>query len=232
MTSILKFNRSLVLAGSLAFSSIAIAQLNTTEQRASYAIGTDLANNLISQGIELSVDAFLLGLEDQLKSNPLKLSEAEMADAIREFMTLLESKQNEQLKTLAEDNLKKGQAFLAENKKKPDVVTLDSGLQYRVIEKGEGSKPKDSDKIIAHYRGRLIDGTEFDSSYNRGTPIQFELSGVIPGWQQAIKLMQPGAKWEVFIPADLAYGMQGAGNAIGPNETLIFEIHFITTAVE
>jgi FKBP-type peptidyl-prolyl cis-trans isomerase FklB len=232
MTSILKFNRSLALAGSLAFSSIAAAQLSTTEQRASYAIGTDLANNLISQGIELNVDSFLLGLEDQLKSNPLKLSEAEMTDAIREFMTLLEAKQNAQLQSQSEENLIKGQAFLAENKKKPDIITLESGLQYRVIEEGEGAMPNENDRIIAHYRGRLIDGTEFDSSFNRGTPIQFELNGVIPGWQEAIKRMRPGAKWEVFIPAELAYGLQGAGNAIGPNETLIFEIHFITTAVE
>lgn len=223
---------SLLLIGALSFSGMASASLSTTEQKASYTIGHDLANNLTQQGLEIDIDAFLLGLEDQLKSRTLKLSEDEMVDAIRQFTESLELKQNKQLQLAADENLSKGQAFLAENKKKPGIITLDSGLQYRVVEQGKGATPSEKDVIIAHYSGRLIDGTEFDSSYNRGTPIQFELGGVIAGWQQAIKLMQPGAKWEVFIPSELAYGLRGAGDAVGPNEVLIFDIHFITTAVE
>jgi FKBP-type peptidyl-prolyl cis-trans isomerase FklB len=231
MQSLSRISRHLLLASSLAFSSTTFAGLSTAEQRASYAIGVDLANNLTSQGIELSVDAFLQGLGDHLRGQSLALTEHEMANAIREFTRGLEMKQNERLAALADENLKKGQDFLAQNKKKSGVVTLDSGLQYLVIEPGKGTPPTDKDRIIAHYRGKLIDGTEFDSSYNRGTPIEFELGGVIPGWQQALKLMKPGAKWEIFVPADLAYGIQGAGNVIGPNEVLVFEIHFIVTAV-
>ncbi|WP_044407994.1 FKBP-type peptidyl-prolyl cis-trans isomerase [Thiomicrospira microaerophila] len=231
MQSLSRISRHLLLASSLAFSSATFADLSTAEQRASYAIGVDLANNLTSQGIELSVEAFLQGLGDTLRGQSLALTEQEMANAIREFTRDLEIKQNERLASIAEENLLLGQAFLAENKKKPGIVTLDSGLQYRVIEQGKGAHPTDQDRIIAHYTGRLIDGTEFDSSYNRGTPIEFELGGVIAGWQQALKLMKPGAKWEIFVPTDLAYGTQGAGNVIGPNEVLIFDIHFIVTAV-
>lgn len=210
----------------------ALAQLNNNEQKASYSIGVDLANNLKDQGLELDVDAFLMGLEDRLKEKSLKLSQEQRAQAISEFTKTLEAKQSQRHQALAQENLKRGQAFLVENKNKPGIQTLDSGLQYRVIESGEGTSPTEQDLIIAHYRGKLIDGTEFDSSYSRGTPIEFKMTNVIPGWQQALKRMKPGAKWEIFVPADLAYGERGAGGVIGPNEVLIFDIHFIITGVE
>jgi FKBP-type peptidyl-prolyl cis-trans isomerase FklB len=217
----------------LSFSQLTFAQpLETVEQQASYAIGTDLAKNLKSQGIELNTEAFLLGLKDVLNNQPLKLNEEQMTSAVNEFRTELQAKQQQLKQQQAKQNAEKSQAFLQDNKTKPGITTLDSGLQYKVIESGEGQPPKDNATIIAHYRGRLIDGTEFDSSYNRGTPIEFQLQNVIPGWQQALKLMKPGAKWEIYVPSELAYGSQGAGNVIGPNQALIFEIHFISTAVE
>jgi FKBP-type peptidyl-prolyl cis-trans isomerase FklB len=227
-----RFKTSTILISALVSSSALATDLTTVDQKASYSIGVDLANNLSNQGIELQVDAFLLGLEDRLKQRNLKLTEQQMSDAIMSFTRSLELKQDQRLAAIADENLKKGQAFLANNRTKANIKTLDSGLQYRIIEEGKGASPTDQDRIIAHYRGRLIDGSEFDSSYNRGTPIEFELGGVISGWQQALKLMKPGAKWEIFIPSDLAYGTQGAGNVIGPNEVLIFDIHFITTAID
>ncbi|UQB41604.1 FKBP-type peptidyl-prolyl cis-trans isomerase [Thiomicrospira microaerophila] len=226
-----KIKKSALLIGTLFISQNALANFDNLEQKASYAIGVDLANNLESQGIELDVDAFLLGLGDRLKKHELKLSEQQMAKAIQDFTQALEMKQNERYAALAKQNLERGKAFLNENKTKPGVNQLESGLQYRVVEQGTGPKATDSDVIIAHYRGRLIDGSEFDSSYNRGVPIEFKLNGVIPGWQEALKLMNAGSKWEIFVPADLAYGERGAGSVIGPNEVLIFEINFITTAV-
>ncbi|HEY7160344.1 MAG TPA: FKBP-type peptidyl-prolyl cis-trans isomerase, partial [Acidobacteriota bacterium] len=128
----------------------------------------------------------------------------------------------------AEDNKKKGDAFLAENKTKEGVVTTASGLQYKVLRPGKGPKPKLEDTVTTHYRGTLLDGTEFDSSYKRNEPVSFQLKGVIPGWTEALQLMETGAKWQIFIPADLAYGPKGAGGVIGPNETLIFEVELIS----
>ena len=223
---------SCIIGLSLATSHHALqaSPLNSTLEQASYAVGVDLANNLQIQGINLDTDAFLLGLRDSLTAQNLKLSPEQMQSALTRFQEELELSRNEELQAQAEQNLAKGQAFLTANAQQEGVITLPSGLQYRVLEQGEGPNPTKDDVIIAHYRGELIDGTEFDSSYNRGIPIQFALANVIPGWQEVIQLMQPGAKWQVFIPSDLAYGLQGAGSMIGPNETLIFEIHFITTA--
>lgn len=221
-----------VLALALTFNYAHAASLSSTEQKASYAIGVDLATNLQNQGIDIQVDSFLLGLEDALKNNELKLTSEQMAEALEAFRTSLEAKQQAEQKALADKNQKEGEAFLAKNKDKSDIKTLDSGLQYRVIEEGKGAHPTEDDTIIAHYKGTLLDGTEFDSSYNRNAPIEFKMNNVIMGWQQALKLMKPGSKWEIFVPADLAYGTRGAGKVIGPNQTLIFEIHFISTAAE
>lgn len=229
----MRFKQTLIasMIAGLAFATTSQANsLDSTLEQASYAVGVDLANNLQMQGINLDTDAFLLGLRDSLTAQNLKLTAEQMQTALARFQEELELSRNTELQALAEQNLAKGEAFLAENALKEGIVTLPSGLQYRIIEQGEGPNPNTDDVIIAHYRGELIDGTEFDSSYNRGVPIQFALANVIPGWQEVIQLMQPGAKWQVFIPSDLAYGLQGAGNMIGPNETLIFEIHFITTA--
>lgn len=214
----------------LAISSNAFAadsKLKTVEQKASYTLGTDLAKNFQQQGIDIDADALILGFEDAMKKRPLKLTKEEMNASIQALKKQIMAKKMAELETKAQTNLKKGEAFLAENKKKPGVKTLPSGLQYRVIQEGKGPHPTDDDYITAHYEGKLIEGTVFDSSYKRGSPIVFQLSNVIPGWQEALKLMRPGAKWEIFVPAKLAYGKKGAGKVIGPNETLIFTVELI-----
>lgn len=227
-------SNKLITLSALAFTfgSVQAASLSTTEQKASYAIGVDLANNLQNQGIEIQVDSFLLGLEDSLKKNELKLTNEQMAESLDAFRASLEAKQQAEKQALAEQNKKEGDAFLTKNKLKPGIKSLDSGLQYRIIEEGKGAHPNEEDTIIAHYKGTLLDGTEFDSSYKRNAPIEFKMDNVILGWQEALKLMKPGSKWEIFVPSELGYGLRGAGNVIGPNQTLIFEIHFISTAAE
>jgi FKBP-type peptidyl-prolyl cis-trans isomerase FklB len=136
--------------------------------------------------------------------------------------------QKEMIAKLGEKNKAEGEAFLAENKKKEGVKTLPSGLQYKVIKAGTGKKPKVTDTVTTHYRGTLMNGTEFDSSYRRGQPVSFQVNGVIPGWTEALQLMEEGAKWQLFIPSNLAYGERGAGRDIGPNATLVFEIELLS----
>jgi len=205
--------------------------LDTVEQKASYTLGADLAKNFIQQGIEIDSDALIMGFEDALKKRPLKLNQQEMNSAIQALKQKIMAKRLADFKAKADENHKKGQAFLAENQKKPGVHTTDSGLQYKILQKSkntDNSHPTEDSTVIAHYEGRLIDGKIFDSSYQRGTPLKFELSNVIPGWQEALKMMKPGDIWEVYIPAKLAYGEKGAGNTIGPNETLIFKVELIS----
>ena len=137
-------------------------------------------------------------------------------------------KREEEQKKLAEKNAKEGEAFFAENKKKEGIVTLPSGLQYKVIKEGDGPTPKATDTVSVNYKGTFIDGTEFDSSYKRNQPATFKVKGVIPGWVEALQLMKVGSKWQIFIPASLAYGDKGAGNVIGPNATLIFEVELLS----
>jgi FKBP-type peptidyl-prolyl cis-trans isomerase FklB len=144
------------------------------------------------------------------------------------FKEEMTKKQEEAMKKAAEKNKKDGAAFLAENKKKEGVVTLPSGLQYKIITQGTGNTPKATDTVTVNYRGSLVDGTEFDSSYKRGQPATFPVNGVIKGWTEALQLMKEGAKWQLFIPSDLAYGEKGAGNVIGPNATLIFDVELIS----
>ena len=150
------------------------------------------------------------------------------SEAMAAFKEEMMKKHEEELKKAAEKNKKEGEAFLAENKKKEGVVTLPSGLQYKVIKEGDGQMPKDTDMVTVNYRGTLVDGTEFDSSYKRGNPATFPVNGVIPGWQEALKLMKVGSKWQLFVPAGLAYGEKGAGSTIGPNATLIFEVELLS----
>jgi len=221
--------KALVLSLGMALSVSAFANntLQTTDQKASYALGLDLAENFSRQGVAIDVKAFSLGLEDALSGNPLKLTEQEMAQALTEVKKQIMAKQQAQRQSQAQANLEEGKAYMAKNAKQPDVKTLDSGIQYKVIKTGTGSSPTADDTIFAHYEGRLIDGTVFDSSYKRGTPLKFQMTGVIPGWGEVLKHMKPGDKWEAVIPSDLAYGQRGAGNKIGPNKTLIFTIELI-----
>jgi len=156
------------------------------------------------------------------------MTEQEYRDTMTAFEREMKLKQVAQLKELTEKNKQEGEAFLAENKKKDAVITLPSGLQYKVIKKGAGKTPKATDTVTVNYRGTLINGTEFDSSYLRGQPASFKVNGVIRGWTEALQLMKEGAEWQLYIPSDLAYGERGAGRDIGPYSTLIFEVELIS----
>lgn len=196
--------------------------LQNAKDSASYAIGVQISNNFLMNGIEADVnfDAIAAGLLENIKGNA-KIS-IENADEIVNsyFAKLGESKNG--------DKIKRGEEFLAQKEKEPGVIKTQSGLLYKEITAGSGASPKATDKVKTHYRGTLIDGTEFDSSYKRGEPTVFPVNAVIKGWTEALQLMKPGAKWELYIPYYLAYGERGAGQLIGPYETLIFEIELIS----
>lgn len=220
-----------IIAIGLAFTPSAFAAnngLSTSEQKASYTLGADLAKNFTERGLKIDIKAFTLGLEDAIKHRPLKLTEEEMMSAISDVKKEMLEKQQAERKAIGDANIKEGQDFLASNAKKSGVISLPSGVQYKVITEGKGAYPTEDDTLIAHYSGTLIDGTEFDSSYKRGTPLKFQMGSVIKGWGEVMKLMAPGAKWEVYIPADMAYGAKGAGEVIGPHQTLIFTVELIT----
>lgn len=202
--------------------------LKTQKDRVSYIIGMDVGTNLKTQGVEVNPDILFQGLKDGLSGNKPLLTEKDVSETIAAFQKEIKAKQEEMMKQTGEKNKKEGEAYLVANKKKEGVVTLPSGLQYKVIKKGAGKKPKATDTVTTHYRGTLIDGTEFDSSYKRGQPVSFPVSGVIPGWTEALQLMEEGARWQLFIPSSLAYGERGAGPQIGPHATLIFEIELIS----
>lgn len=194
--------------------------LKSDKEKFSYAIGHQIAQNIKSRGFEVDAKALTQAIIDELSGKPPQLSPTDMQAAFIAY-------QQKRTEALSAKNKQAGDAFLAANKQKPGVTSLPSGLQYKVIEAGKGQKPKVSDTVVVHYRGTLIGGEEFDSSYGRGEPATFALNGIIQGWQEALQLMPVGSKWEVYMPAELAYGTRGAGDAIGPNETLIFQIELI-----
>jgi len=198
--------------------------LKNQKEKMSYIIGMDIGNNLKKQGIDIETNILINGIKDAFASAKSLLSEQEIRETLATFQKEMQAKQEE----IGKKNKKEGEAFLAENKKKEGVKTLPSGLQYKVIKAGTGKKPKLTDTVTAHYRGTLIDGAEFDSSYKRGQPASFSVSGVIPGWTEALQLMEEGTKWGLFIPPNLAYGERGGGAMIGPNATLIFEVELIS----
>jgi FKBP-type peptidyl-prolyl cis-trans isomerase FklB len=199
--------------------------LKNQKDKISYIIGMDIGTNLKKQSIDIDSNILAKGVKDALAGTKPLLTEQEIQETMMAFQKDMMAKQEE----IGKKNKKEGEAFLAENKKKEGVKTLPSGLQYKVIKAGTGKKPKLSDTVTAHYRGTLIDGTEFDSSYKRGQPATFPVSGgMIPGWTEALQLMEEGAKWQLFIPSNLAYGEKGAGRDIGPNATLIFEIELVS----
>lgn len=202
--------------------------LKSEKEKLSYSIGMQIGSDLRRQAIDVEVDLLLRGLKDGFSGAKTLLTEQEVRQVLTAFQKEMVAKQKETAKALGEKNKKEGEAFLAENKKKPGVVTLPSGLQYKVIKAGTGKKPKATDTVKTHYRGTLIDGTEFDSSYRRGEPAIFPVNGVIRGWTEALQLMEEGAKWQLFIPSALAYGERGAGPLIGPHATLIFEVELIS----
>ena len=204
------------------------ALLQTSKEKQSYSMGADIGKRLKSQSIDVNADSFSLGLKDALSGGKMLLTEEEIRESLSSLQKELMEKQAEKNRLLGEKNKTEGEAFLAENKKKEGVITLPSGLQYKVIKEGTGKQPSADATVETNYRGTLIDGTEFDSSYKRGQPATFPVNGVIQGWTEALQLMKEGAKWQLFVPANLAYGERGAGNVIGPNATLIFEVELIS----
>jgi FKBP-type peptidyl-prolyl cis-trans isomerase FklB len=202
--------------------------LKNQKDKVSYSIGLNigrnLANDLKKQSIDIDPNILAKGIQDALAGAKPLLTDQE----IQETMVAFQKEMMAKLEEMAKKNKADGEAFLAENKKKEGVRTLPSGLQYKVIKAGTGKKAKADDTVTANYRGTLIDGTEFDSSYKRGQPATFSVSGVIPGWTEALQLMEEGAKWQLFIPSNLAYGERGTGSIIGPNATLIFEVELVS----
>lgn len=195
--------------------------LKNANDSLSYGLGVLIASNLKQQGFaDIDVDQFSKGLAAALKGDNLLITQADAEKIIREEGAKMKMKMHEV-------NKKAGEDFLAENKKRPGVITLDNGLQYEVMKEGNGAKPKASDEVNVHYHGTLISGEEFDSSVSRGEPISFKLSQVIKGWTEILQLMPIGSKWRVYIPYDLAYGERSAGPHIQPYSTLIFEIELL-----
>ncbi len=196
--------------------------------RLSYALGLSMGHNFRASGIEkISVQDFADGVAAVYYGEAPKMTIEEAKAEVQSFFQGLQAKQEEAAKAMAEINAKSGQEFLDANGKRTEVNVLPSGLQYEVLEEGKGPKPGPGDQVTVHYTGKLIDGTVFDSSEDRGEPATFGVTQVIPGWVEALQLMNAGSKWRLFIPSQLAYGPQGAGGVIGPNQTLIFDVTLI-----
>lgn len=203
------------------------ADLKTTQDSVSYIIGTSIGKNLKAQKVEVSVSQLARGIQDVMDSSTLLITDAQAETIMNAFQQRMIARQEEEAHAAGEVHRKEGEAFLAENKTKPGINVTASGLQYKVIKMGTGPKPKADQTVTVHYSGRTIDGKEFDSSYKRGEPTTFGVSQVIKGWTEALQLMPVGSKWELYIPADLAYGDRGAGQTIPPGATLIFEVELL-----
>lgn len=197
------------------------------KEKISYGIGVGVARDFKQRGVELEVDTFLKGLRDELSGSKLLMTEKDLDETMHAYEHELRMKQKQLEKIAGEENMKTGEAFLAANAKKEGVTTLPSGLQYKVLKAGEGKKPVDTDAVVINYRGTLVDGTEFDSSYRTGQPAVFKIMTVIPGLREAFQLMNSGSKWTIFIPSQLAYGDRKVYK-IGPNSTLIFDVELLS----
>lgn len=198
------------------------------KQKESYALGMNLAHRLKDQPVDLDKAALVQGFKDELTGAKTQLTDDEASVELQKLSAVAQANAQKKQQEAAEANMKEGETFLAANKTKEGVVALPSGLQYKIEKQGTGPKPAASDTVVCNYRGTFINGTEFDSSYKRGQPATFLVGGVIKGWTEALQLMPVGSKWELFIPADLAYGERGAGGVIGPNSTLIFEVELLS----
>ena len=224
--------RLIICLGAVCIASLGLAedkpQLKDQKDKASYSIGYDIGETFKKQKIELNVDALIAGLKEALGGKEASLSKEDREKTLQAFQKEMMEKQIAASKEAATKNQAEGEKFLAENKTKDGVKTTASGLQYKVLKEGSGPSPKESDTVVTNYRGTLIDGTEFDSSYKRDKPAEFPVNRVIKGWTEALQLMKPGAKYQLFIPSALAYGERGAGQLIGPNATLIFEVELVS----
>ena len=202
-------------------------ELKDQKDKESYSLGYQFGQSLKYQGLEINLEVYESGIKDALGgTNPL-LSREEIQKTVSEIQQRVMAARQKELKEKAEKNLAEGKAFLEENKKKEGVKTLPSGLQYKVLAEGSGKTPKASDQVTVNYKGTFINGSEFDSSYKRGTPATLEVDKVVPGWKEALRLMKEGSKWQLFIPPELGYGERGTG-PIPPNSVLIFEVELIS----
>jgi FKBP-type peptidyl-prolyl cis-trans isomerase FklB len=203
--------------------------LKTQKDKASYAIGLNIGKSMHKDSVDVDAAILLRGLKDGLTGSKPLLTDDEARASMVALQADLRKKQEEKMLVQGEANKKAGEAFLAENKTKDGVVTLPSGLQYKILTEGTGPKPTATDTVVCNYKGTLLDNTEFDSSFKRGQPATFPISGVIKGWTEALQLMPVGSKWQLFIPSDLAYGARGGpGGSIGPNATLVFEVELMS----
>lgn len=203
------------------------APLDTLEKRASYAIGMNFAQSMKSQKVPIDLELLIQGMRDAFGDGEPRMSQQEIQQAFQEFQSMMGERQKKEHDEQAAANQKQADEFFAENKSKPGVVTTDSGLQYMVMREGDGPKPTLQDRVSVHYTGTLLDGTKFDSSYDRNQPATFPVGGVISGWKEAIQLMPVGSKYKLWIPPDLAYGANGQGQVIGPNAALVFEVELL-----
>ncbi len=202
--------------------------LTTDKQKFSYALGMNLGGNLHHQSVEIDPTTFMRGLKDAMAGRKTQLTDEEAHTVLSQMQDKMRAVQMQKMQQESAANKKKGEDFLAANKSKPGVVTLPSGLQYKIIKEGTGPKPTAKDTVVCNYKGTLIDGKEFDSSYKRGQPVTFPVSGVIKGWTEALQLMPVGSTWELYIPSDLAYGDRGAGQDIQPGDALVFQVELLS----
>jgi FKBP-type peptidyl-prolyl cis-trans isomerase FklB len=206
-----------------------VLTLKTQKEKASYAIGLNIGKSMHKDSVDVDPAIVLRGMKDGLAGNKPLLTDDEARATMVALQADLRKKQEEKMLVQGETNKKEGETFLAENKTKEGIVTLPSGLQYKILKEGTGPKPTAADTVVCQYKGALLDNTEFDSSYKRGQPATFPVSGVIKGWTEALQLMPVGSKWELFVPSELAYGARGGpGGGIGPNATLVFEVELMS----
>lgn len=224
--------RLIICLGAVCIASLGLAQdkpqLKDQKDKASYSIGYDIGETFKKQKIDLNIDTLVTGLKEAMGGKEAAMSKEDREKTLQAFQKEMMEKQIAASKEAATKNQAEGEKFLAENKTKDGVKTTASGLQYKVLKEGSGASPKETDTVVTNYRGTLIDGTEFDSSYKRNEPATFPVNRVIKGWTEALQLMKPGAKYQLFIPSSLAYGERGAGQLIGPNATLIFEVELLS----
>lgn len=219
---------ALALAGTttLSLAHDPVKTLESRDQKVSYGFGLMLGKRMNNDLPDLDVGTFIQGVKDAVEGKAAMMTDEEIGQLLNEYQREQQQKQMEELQKLSEENKKTGAAFLEENKNKEGVVTLESGLQYKVINEGKGIQPGPTDTVKVHYTGTLINGSVFDSSVERGEPVSFPVNGVIEGWTEALQLMPQGSKWQLFIPSDLAYGANG-NRSIGPNETLLFDVELL-----
>jgi len=203
-------------------------ELKNRKDKESYSLGYQFGQYVKSQGVDINLEVYTSGIKDALGDKDSLMSKEEIRATIKDLQQRVKAEGQKEMKEKAARNLEEGKRFLAENQKKEGIKTLPSGLQYKVLAEGSGKTPQATDAVTVNYRGTLIDGTEFDSSYKRGQPATFKVNGVIRGWTEALQLMKEGSKWQLFVPPDLAYRERGAGRNIPPNSALIFEVELIS----